>query len=87
LKFEVFAGATELTNVSIVSTLAKQVACSDSAEDTVEVVATGGTVLRYDTTAGQFIYNWQSPKLPGKCYSVTLTTQDGSSITALFKLK
>ena len=88
LKFEVFAGSTELTNTNIVSALSKQVACGTAgAEDTVEVVATGGTSMRYDAVAGQFIYNWQTPKLPGKCYSVTLTTQDGSSLVAYFKLK
>jgi hypothetical protein len=70
-----------------VSTLVKQVTCNATVEDTVEVLATGGTSLRYDSTSGQFIFNWQTPKLPGKCYSVTLTTQDDSSITALFKLK
>ena len=87
LKFEVFAGSTELTDTAIVSTLVKQVTCNATSEDTIEVLATGGTSLRYDSTSGQFIFNWQTPKLPGKCYSVTLTTQDGSSITALFKLK
>ena len=87
LKFEVFAGPTELTDTSVVSTLLKQVTCNATAEDTIEVLATGGTSLRYDTVGGQFIFNWQTPKLPGKCYSVTMTTQDGSSITALFKLK
>jgi hypothetical protein len=87
LKFEVFAGPTELTSTSIVSALVKQVTCNAGAEDTVEVVATGGTSLRYDETAGQFIYNWQTPRLPGKCYTVTLTTLDGSAISALFKLK
>ena len=87
LKFEVFAGSTELTNTAIVSSLVKQVTCNASAEDTIELLATGGTSMRYDTTSGQFIFNWQTPKLPGKCYSVTLTALDGSSITALFKLK
>jgi hypothetical protein len=87
LKFEVFAGSTELTDTAIVSTPTKQVTCTAPGEDTIEVLATGGTSLRYDTVAGQFIFNWQTPKLPGKCYSVTMTTQDGSSITALFKLK
>ncbi|MBA4376447.1 MAG: hypothetical protein C0401_09790 [Anaerolinea sp.] len=86
LKFEVFA-ATELSDISIVKTLAKQVTCTAIGEDTIEVLATGGTSLRYDTIAGQFIFNWQTPKLPGKCYSVTMTTQDGSSLTAIFKLK
>ena len=87
LKFEVFAGPTELTSTSIVSTLVKEVNCNAGPEDTVEVVATGGTSLRYDGPAGQFIYNWQTPRLPGRCYTVTLTTLDGSAISALFKLK
>jgi len=87
LKFEVFAGSTELTNIAIVSTLTKQVACTAPGEDSIEVLATGGTSLRYDTVGGQFIFNWQTPKLPGKCYTVTMTTQDGSSIIAFFKLK
>jgi hypothetical protein len=87
LKFEVFAGATELTDTAIVTTLTKVVTCNASSEDTIEVLATGGTSLRYDAVSGQFVFNWQTPKLPGKCYSVTVTTTDGSSITALFKLK
>jgi hypothetical protein len=87
LKFEIFAGTTELTSTSIIGALVKEVTCNGGAEDTVEVVATGGTSLRYDGPAGQFIFNWQTPKLPGKCYTVSLTTLDGSSISALFKLK
>jgi hypothetical protein len=87
LKWEVFAGTHEFTSTAIVSTLAKQVTCNGGAEDTIEVVATGGTSLRYDTTAGQFIYNWQTPKLAGRCYDVTVALNDGSSLTAHFKLK
>lgn len=88
LKFEVFAGATELTDTSIVSTLIKTATCTTGLpEDTIEVTATGGTSLRYDTTGGQYIFNWQTPKLPGRCYTVTLTTLDGSTLNALFKLK
>jgi hypothetical protein len=29
--------------------------------DDIELVATGGTVLRYDAAAGQFAHNWQTP--------------------------
>jgi len=90
LKFEVFAGTTELTDVSVVASFtAKQVACPGTLAlvDDVEFTTTGGTQLRYDATGGQFIQNWQTPKKPGTCWVVTMTTDDGSSLSANFKLK
>lgn len=89
LKFEVFAGSTELTDTSVVKSFVQtRVACDTAATmDEIEVTTTGGTSLRYDATGGQFIQNWQTPKLPGTCYRVTMTTDDGSSLVANFKLK
>jgi hypothetical protein len=88
LKFNVFAGPTEITDPAKVSFSAKPIACSSSATlDDIEMVSTGGTSLRYDVTGHQFIQNWQTPKLPGNCYQVTLIAQDGSTLKALFKLK
>jgi len=89
LKFEVFAGSTELIDPSIVNQPLKatQTPCSGGLTDEIELLATGGTSLRYDAVGGQFIYNWQTPKKPGYCYVVTVTTADGSSISANFKLK
>ena len=55
--------------------------------DDIELTTTGGTSLRYDTTGGQFVQNWQTPKSAGSCYKVTMTAQDLSTISALFKLK
>ncbi|MFL5533275.1 MAG: PxKF domain-containing protein, partial [Gemmatimonadales bacterium] len=55
--------------------------------DDIEFTSTGGTVLRYDASAGQFIQNWQTPKSPGTCYKTSMTAQDGTSIYAFFKLK
>ena len=89
LKFEVFAGA-ELTSTSAVKSFGvKTVGCpgSTAAVDEIELVTTGGTSLRYDTTGGQFVQNWQTPKKPGTCYAVTMTTQDGSAVSASFLLK
>ena len=83
LKFEVFAGTTELTSDRRRAGLHRStvVACAGShaATDDVELTTTGGTSLRYDTTGGQFIQNWQTPKAAGACYKVTMTTQDGST--------
>ncbi|MEX2556896.1 MAG: PxKF domain-containing protein [Actinomycetota bacterium] len=88
LKWEMFAGSTELTDTSLVSLDARQVPCAGAGtEDAVELTATGGTSLRYDATGGQFIYNWQTPKKAGTCYRVTMAATDGSTLVALFKLK
>ncbi|HSL28108.1 MAG TPA: MBG domain-containing protein [Anaerolineales bacterium] len=89
LKFEIISGSTELTALSNVKSLTyAQTSCTATAtSDDIETTATGGTVLRYDSTSGQFVYNWQTPKTPGKCYRVTMTTLDGSTLVAYFKLK
>jgi hypothetical protein len=93
-KFEVFAGSTELTDPA--STIGGNsdvkvapINCDGTGiEDAIETTATGGTVLRYDSTAGQFVFNWQTPKKPGTCYKVTIPTKDGvSSLSAHFKFK
>jgi len=88
-KFEIFAGPLELTDVADVQSLkAVHIACdADAPRDAIEMTATGGTSLRYDTTAGQFIYNWKTPLKPTYCYEVTMTTLDGSFLQAFFKLK
>ena len=90
LKFEVFAGTTELTNTSIVTgfTVTGLTCPSGLVTDDIELTTTGGTSLRYDATGGQFIQNWQTPKgKAGSCYLVTMTTQDGGSTSAKFQLK
>jgi hypothetical protein len=90
LKFEVFAGPTELTAVSSIAsfrTAAIDCGTQTGASDEIEIVSTGGTILRYDGTGGQFIQNWQTPKTPGLCYRVTMTTLDGSALQAWFRMK
>ncbi len=89
IKFEVFKGSTELTNTAAIKPLTSAlITCSGTAGvDDVELLATGGTSLRYDATGGQYVYNWQTPKTIGSCYKVTITSQDGSSKTAFFKTK
>ena len=89
LKFEVFAGSVEQTDVGAVKAFAvRQVACDANAvSDDIELTTTGGTSLRYDAVAGQFIQNWQTPRMAGACFSVTMTTLDNSSLKAYFRLK
>jgi hypothetical protein len=93
LKFELFAGTTELTNVTAVLGSSLQmgpVTCDAAPEatvDTVDLANTGNTALRYDSTGGQFIQNWQTPSAPKKCYVVVMTAADGSKVFAYFKTK
>ncbi len=87
-KFELFAGSRELTDLGLVTLTNRRITCADGAAvDDIEAVVTGSTSLRYDTTAGQYHYNWKLPTGPGTCYALTMTAKDGSSITASFKLK
>jgi len=89
LKFEAFAGLTEIVDIASIKSLTyAQIACvANVITDDVETLATGNTALHYDATAGQFTYNWKTPSTANKCYRVTMTTQDGSSLVSYFKLK
>ncbi len=87
LKFEAFKGTTELTDTAIVTMSVRQITSIAGTEDAIETTTTGSTSLRYDTTSGQFVYNWKTPTSAGSSYSVTATFADGSTITAYFKLK
>ena len=92
LKFNIYAGvggAEQTTTSAVQSFVLQLVSCTPGIDDPVDesFTTTGGTALRYDSTAGQFIQNWQSPKVAGKCYAVTMTAQDSSTVTAFFKTK
>jgi hypothetical protein len=46
----------------------------------------GRTILRYDRTANQYVFNWATPRTRG-CYVLTLALDDGSTHSATFQLK
>jgi hypothetical protein len=65
----------------------RQVADDGAPIDQISVDATvaGATVLRYDSTANQFVFNWKtSSTFAGKCYELILDLNDGTQKTARF---
>jgi hypothetical protein len=94
LKFNVYQATSvdvtkERTDVAAIQQpfTVTPVTCAQGSADQVEFTTTGGTTLRYSLDDRQFIQNWQTPKSPGACYRVTMTTIDGSKLQAHFKLK
>jgi hypothetical protein len=88
LKFEAFAGPTELTSTDVVDTfVVLTIPCAGGGTDEVELTATEAMLWAYDDTAGHFIRNWATPKAPGSCQRAILTLDDGSTISADFRLK
>ena len=99
LKFQVFVNEGERTDATLGGTTIRsftqqQISCTTLASDPQDPIPTtatntGGTSLRYDATAGQFIANWKSPSnSQNTCWKLTVTTMDSASstISALFKL-
>ncbi len=90
LKFNVYReGGIEITNPADISNLSFAVAaigCTEGeAEAPVPFTTTGHTSLRYDTSGGQFVQNWTTPRTPG-CYVVRVTG-NGLLLTARFMVK
>jgi hypothetical protein len=79
------ANAVNGTTISTV-----KVACTTFSTDTgdaIDTTATGGTSLRYDSTANQYVYNWQTPTTKSTCYRLTINLPGGQKMIAAFQMK
>jgi hypothetical protein len=89
-RFEIFRGTTELTSVAAVQSFRyTTVSCASGSalEDPVEIVSAEDDGLEYEVGPGEFRLKWKTPNRPNACLKATLTTVDGSTLSALFKLK
>ena len=82
------ANGNLVTALSAVSGIVvKPTACSDFSNDPTGALATtstGGTGLRYDTIANQYVYNWSTPGTG--CYTLFLQLDSGQVFKAFFSL-
>jgi hypothetical protein len=90
LKFEIFAGSTELTSLDAVAMLLQTpTSCGTSAPlgPPSLALSSKGSSLRYDTTSGQYVAKWDVPSSAGSCWVVSVVAADGSSLAATFQVK
>jgi hypothetical protein len=52
----------------------------------VQAQASGGTALRFDVLAGQYVFNWKTPSTPG-CYALFVTLDSGQVLNANVMLR
>ena len=88
LKFNVYVDGAAKTDILGLAFSVTPVDCTNVGSGaTLSLPTTGGTQLRYDTTAGMFVQNWKVPTTVG-CYLAKMTTaSDGLSVSALFRVK
>jgi len=84
LAFNVYVNGVKKKDTAGLRFSFESIACGASAERPVLSVPVGTTTLRYEGVL--FLQTWKTPKSPG-CYVTRITTDDGSSLSANFKLK
>src|SRR5439155_967279 len=80
LKFQILDSRGNLiTDTSVIADIevARSVSCSATSGDIwQDAAATGGTMLRFDATSHQFVFNSKTTGLAAGCYTVAVRTID-----------
>lgn len=87
LRFQAFAGGTELTSLDVVSAFTQtQISCTTLLPigPTTSALLSKGAYVK---SANGFQAKWDPPASPNTCWKVAIVTADGSSLEALFQLK
>jgi hypothetical protein len=72
-----------ITDLGVVAAI--RIASTPCPSAVCDVTPTGATMLRYDTKANQYVYNWLTPSQPGT-YVLSVHFTDGTTYVAYFKL-
>ena len=90
LKFTVDGGATDLSGLVVVAGIDQELVACPAAIGGPKGHGggSGGNQAAAARKAGTSVSTrWQSPNQPGTCWLVTVRTADGSSLSAVFKLR
>ncbi len=88
MKFKL--GADRGLNIFASAPTARPVACDTGADlnAVTDTVTAGGSSLQYDAATGTYTYVWKTQKAwAGTCQRFTMALTDGTSHTALFRMK
>ncbi len=76
----------DLSAVASINVEASNVCSASDLTTPLAELSSPESILHYDATDNQYIYNWRTPSTPG-CYALTLTLTSGQEETAYFYLK
>jgi hypothetical protein len=90
IKFNVYAGDAVVSDTGVVTSITYAPVDCTSGEPTGAArpaASAGGSSLRWDPEAGQFVFTWKTPATGAACVELTVTLADGSSYGADFRFR
>jgi hypothetical protein len=87
-RWQVFSGVTELKSTAVVSSFtATPASCTTFIPSGAAVDLTLGNPVTRDLKRGAFSLKWEPTRRQRGCWVVTMTADDGSSLSARFRVK